>query len=119
VSAGGVILAVAKVVSSHSALEQDGGRAATLAGGLLVTVVVLSLLWRTGRAWSVAGALPVTVALAVYAAAALGLDQVTAGVRAMSGSPVALAVASFVEEGGEGLAALAVLAAVSAWGSRR
>jgi hypothetical protein len=119
VAAGGVVLAVAKVVSSHSALEQDGGRVATLVGGVVAAVLGLSGLWVAGRRWSLPGASAVTVALAVYAVAALGLDQVTAGVRAVGGSPVALAVASYVEEGGEGLAAVAVLAVVSAWGPRR
>ena len=47
--------------------------------------------------------------------AAVGLDQVTAGAR----SPVALAMATYVEEGGEGLAAVAVPGVVSAWGLRR
>jgi hypothetical protein len=116
---GGVVLAIAKMVSSHSGLEQDDGRTTTLVGGLVVAVVGLSGLWVAGRRADVPGSSPVTAALAVYAVAALGLDQVTAAVHAVTGSPVALAVASFVEEGGEGLAAVAVLAVVSAWGAGR
>ena len=58
----------------------------------------------------------VTAALAVYTVAALGLDQVTTGVHALTSSPVALVVAASVEEGGEGLAAVPV---VPAWGPRR
>jgi hypothetical protein len=118
-AAGGVVLAVAKAVSSHSALEQDDGRYATLAGGVLVSAVGLSVLWWAGRAWSVPGAVPVSVALAGYAVAALGLDQVTAAVTKVTSSPVALAVATYVEEGGEGVTALVLLAVVSAWVPRR
>lgn len=112
VAAVGVVLAVAKAVSSHSTLEQDGGRYVTLVGGVLVTVIGLSVLWWAGRAWSVPAASPVCVALAVYAVAALGLDQVTAAVTKVTSSPVALAVATFVEEGGEAVTALVLLAAV-------
>jgi hypothetical protein len=112
VGAVGVVLAVAKAVSWHSTLEQDGGRSVTLVSGVLVTVIGLSVLWWAGRAWSVAAASPVCVALAVYAVAALGLDQVTAAVTTVTSSPVARVVATFVEEGGEAVTALVLLAAV-------
>jgi hypothetical protein len=115
VAAGGVVLAVAKSVSTHSAVEQDDGRYVTLAGGVLLSLLGLVVLWRTGRAWSVRAAWPVTVALAAYAAAALGLDELTALVVAVTHSPVARAVATFIEEGGEAVTALVVLEIVSRW----
>ena len=109
VAAGGVLLAAAKSVSWHSEAERDDGRYVTLAGAVLLTVVALVVLERAGRAWSVPAALPVTAALAGYAAAALGLDEVTG----LFTGPVAQAVATFVEEGGEAATALVVLAVVS------
>ncbi len=121
VVAGGAVLTVAKAVSSHSALERDDGRFVTLVGAVLATVIGLSLLWWAGRAWSVPGTTPIVLALGLYAAAAIGLDQVTetvagAGLR----HPwVPLAVATFVEEGSEAVTALLVLAVVAAWVPRR
>jgi hypothetical protein len=112
VAAGGVVLAVAKAVSAHSSLEQDDGRVLTLVGGLALTLVALSLLLRLGRRWSVPGALPVSGALAAYAVAALGLDQVTGAVASLSASPVLRAFAVYLEEGGEAVTALVLLAAV-------
>ena len=110
VAAGAVVLAAAKAVSAHSALEQDDGRLLTLVGGVALTVVGLPLLLGTGLRWSVPGAVPVTAALAAYAVAALGLDQVTGAVASVSANPVLLAFAVYVEEGGEAVTALIVLA---------
>lgn len=117
--AAGVVLAIAKAGSVSTAAEQDGGRWATLAGTVLLSGVGLSLLWWAGRHWSVRGAAPVTLALGGYVVAALGLDQVTVAVRSVSDSPLALAVATYLEEGAEAVAALLLLAAVSAWLPRR
>ncbi|KGH43641.1 MULTISPECIES: hypothetical protein [Modestobacter] len=115
----GVVLGTAKAVSASSTVEQGGGRYTTLVGGVLLSVIGLPLLWRAGRRWAVRGATPVTLALAGCAVAVLGLDQVTEAVRSVSSSPVALAVATYVEEGGEAVAALLLLAATSAWRPRR
>jgi hypothetical protein len=112
VAAGGVALALAKAVSAHSSLEQDDGRALTLVGGVALTVIGLPLLLWAGLRWSVPGALPVTAALAAYAVAALGLDQVTGAVASVSTSPVLLAFAVYLEEGGEAVTALVLLATV-------
>jgi hypothetical protein len=115
VALGAVVLAGAKSVSVHSVAEQVDGRWATLLGGLALTFVGLPLLWWTGRRWSVPAAGALTFALAVYAAAALGLDEVTALVRALSGGRVWRAFATYLEEGGEAVTALLLLAAVARW----
>jgi hypothetical protein len=115
VALGAVLLAAAKSVSVHSTAENVDGRWVTLVGGLALTFVGLPALWWAGRRWSVPAAGAVTFALAVYAAAALGLDQVTALVRALFGGPVSLAFATYLEEGGEGVTALLLLAAVVRW----
>jgi uncharacterized membrane protein len=108
----GAVLAVLKLLSTHSQLKADSA-AATLAGGAAGSVVVLTLLWRTARRWGVRAGPPVVAALAVYAFAALGLDAVTGLV---GGSGVVVdAVSTFVEELGEALAALLVLTAVWWW----
>jgi hypothetical protein len=112
VAVGGVLLAVAKAVSAHSSLEQDDGRVLTLVGGLALTLVGLPLLLWAGLRWSVPGALPITGALAAYALAALGLDQVTGVVGSLSTNPVLWAFAVYLEEGGEAVTALVVLATV-------
>ncbi|MCZ2803732.1 hypothetical protein O2W18_01275 [Modestobacter sp. VKM Ac-2983] len=111
----GVALGTAKAASASSVVEQSGGRFTTLVVGVLLSAVGLPLLWRAGRRWAVHGATPVTLALTGCAVAVLGLDQVTAVVRSASSSPVALAVATCLEEGGEAVAALLLLAATSAW----
>jgi hypothetical protein len=113
VAVGAVVLAAAKAVSVHSSAEHADGRWVTLVGGLLLTVLGLPTLWWAGRRWSVADAGVVTAMLAVYAAAALGLDQVTGLVRGLGGGAVGLALATGVEEGGEAMAALLLLAAVA------
>ena len=115
VVAGGAALTVAKAVSSHSALERDDGRLATLIGALLVTAIGLSLLRWAGRTWSVPGTTPIVVALGLYAAAAIGLDQITMAVARLHHPWVPLAIATFVEEGGEAVTALVLLVVVSRW----
>jgi hypothetical protein len=91
----------------------------TLVGGVLVAVVGLPVLWRLGVRWSVPGAGVVTAALAAYAVAALGLDQVTGLIGSLSAEPVLLAFAVCLEEGGEAVTALVLLAAVAQWVPRR
>jgi hypothetical protein len=108
----GVGLVVAKAVSVHSSLERDDGRLTTLVVGVVLTVVGLPVLWRAGVRWGVPGALPVTAALAAYAVAALALDQVTAVVSSVTSSYVAEAFAVYLEEGGEAVTALVLLAVV-------
>jgi hypothetical protein len=112
VGAGGVVLAVAKAVSAHSTAEQDGGAPSTLAGGVALSVVALSILLWAGLRWSVPGAVPVSAALAAYAVAALGLDQVTGAVGSVWEDPTLRAWAVFLEEGGEAGTALVLLATV-------
>jgi hypothetical protein len=112
IAAGAVALAGAKAVSVHSSAEQDGGRLLTLSGGVALTIAGLVLLLWTGLRWSVPGAVPVTGALTAYAVAALGLDQLTGAVGSVSASPVALAFAVYLEEGGEAVTALVLLAVV-------
>ena len=115
VALGAVVLAAAKSVSVHSSAEKMDGQWVTLVGGLLLTLVGLPALWWAGRRWSVPAAGAVTFLLALYAAAALGLDQVTSLVRALSGGPVSLALATYLEEGGEAVTALLLLARVARW----
>jgi hypothetical protein len=119
VVAGGAALTVAKALSSHSALERDEGWFVTLLGAVVATSIGLWALWWAGRAWSVPGATPIVLALGLYAAAAIGLDQVTAAVAELRHHWVALAVATFVEEGGEAVTALVLLVVVSGWVPRR
>jgi hypothetical protein len=118
-AAAGVVLAITKAVSSHSTLEHDDGRDTTLAAAVVVAVVVLPLFWGVGRAWAVPAATPAMLALAAYAAAALGLDQLTVAVCGSAGSPMAVSLLVFVEESGEAVTALLLLAAVVAWRPRR
>lgn len=112
VSVVGVGLVFAKLVSAHSVLEGVDGRGPTLLVGSVATVVGLPVLARLGRAWGVPGSRAVVLALAVYALAALGLDQVTGLVAGLDPAPLPVAAATFVEELGEALAALGVLAVV-------
>jgi hypothetical protein len=109
----GAALAVLKLLSAHSTLK-DSAAAATLIGGIALSVVVLSGLWWTARRWGVAAGPYVAVALGIYASAALGLDAVTGLVASLHGGsgPVLDAASTFVEELGEALAALLVLTAV-------
>jgi hypothetical protein len=112
----GGALAVLKVVSAHSDAKASNA-VLTLAVGALLSVVALGMLLRTARRWSVPAGPPVVVALAVYAFAALGLDAVTGLVAGIQGTTgvVADSVATFIEEFGEALGALFVLAMVWCW----
>jgi hypothetical protein len=107
-------LALAKVLSVHSTLKDSVSPVLTLVGGLVLTVVVLGLLRVAGRRWEVAAALPVVLALAVYAVVALGLDLLTGLAAAVQDHVGWLTVsgATFVEELGEALAALLLLVTV-------
>lgn len=116
VAAIGAALAVLKLVSAHSKAKAAAVDA-TLIVGVLLSVIALGTLWWTARRWAVPAGPAVVVALAVYAFAALGLDVVTGAVASIGGSTgeVADAVATFVEELGEALGALLVLATVWWW----
>jgi hypothetical protein len=109
-SAVGAGLALVKVASAHNTLEQDVPPA--LAAGL--TVVVLAALTVSGRRWAVAATVPVVLALALYAASALGLDLLTtaAALAQEQTGRFTAAAAVFVEELGEALAALLLLVVV-------
>lgn len=109
----GAVLAVLKALSVHSEAK-SAAALATLLGGVALSAVVLTVLWRTARRWGVAAGTPVVVALGGYAFAALGLDAVTGAVAGLHGGTglVLDSAAMFVEEFGEALAALLVLAAV-------
>ena len=108
----GVGLVFAKLVSAHSVLEGWDGAGATLALGSLASVVGLPVLGLLGRVWRVPGARAVVLALAVYALAALGLDVLTGSVVATDARPLAVAAATFVEELGEAMTALTLLAVI-------
>ncbi|MGY1733180.1 hypothetical protein ACI798_16840 [Geodermatophilus sp. SYSU D01045] len=110
VAAAGLTLAVLKLDSTHSVAEAGTSPLTALLLGLAVAAPSLGLLAVAGRAWRVAATVPVVAALAGYAVAALGLDAVTHLVEALAGG--AGAAATFVEELGEALAAVAVLAVV-------
>jgi hypothetical protein len=114
VAVAGVLLAVAKIVSAHSVFESWDGRTLTLVVSLALSGVGIWLLAAGARRWRVPGARPVIVALVAYTFAALGLDAFTAvaeAVQAHSGLKSRTTLA-FVEEFGEALAALALLASV-------
>jgi hypothetical protein len=119
VAAGAGLLAAAKAVSTHSALERDDGTVLTLVGGVLLTLVGLPLLWAAGRRWAVPGSGAVAAALAAYAVAALGLDQLTGLVAGVTTRHQLRVLAIFLEEGGEAATALALLAVVARWVPRR
>ena len=111
VAAIAAVLAVLKLLSVHSVAKADSATL-TLLGSVLATGVALGGVWVLGRRWDVAAAGPVTLALAVYACAAIGLDAVTwlfAAVQSEAGA-LSASAATFVEELGEALAALVVLA---------
>ena len=109
----GVGLVFAKLVSAHSVLEGWDGAGATLALGSLASVVGLPVLGVLGRVWRVPGARAVVLALAVYALAALGLDVLTGSVAVADPRPLPMAAATFVEELGEALTALVLLAVLA------
>lgn len=109
----GVLLALAKLVSVHSAAKADAAML-TLIGGIALAAVSLVALLAAGRRWRVAAAAPVVLALACYAFAAIGLDAVTSLVAAVQSTtgPLTQAAATFVEELGEALTALVLLVTV-------
>ncbi|MGY1735310.1 hypothetical protein [Geodermatophilus sp. SYSU D00684] len=111
VAAAGLALAVLKLASAHSLVETETSLLTTLLLGLAVAVPSLGLLAGAGRAWGVAATARVVAALAGYAIVALGLDVLTHLVRLLAGRAGAVP-ATFVEELGEALAAVAVLAVV-------
>ncbi len=106
----GAGLVFAKLVSAHSVLEGWDGAGKTLILGSLASLVGLPVLALLGRAWRVPGARGVVLALGLYMLAALGLDVVTGTVVAADPSPLPMAGATFVEELGEALTALVLLA---------
>jgi hypothetical protein len=107
-------LTLAKAVSVHSTIKQDASPLPTLLASVLLTILALGGLWMAGRRWGVAATGPVVVALAAYALAALGLDQLTGLAAAIQDRVGWLTVsgAIFVEELGEALAALFFLVTV-------
>lgn len=107
-------LALAKIVSVHSTLENAVSPSLTLVGGLSLTVLALGGLWVAGRRRGVAAARPVVLAMAAYALVALGLDQLTDLAAAAQDRVGWLTVsgATFIEELGEALAALLLLVTV-------
>jgi hypothetical protein len=110
-----LVLAALKYAGAHSAVESETSPAATLVLGLAVAVPALALLATAGRAWGVVGATRVVAAFAGYALAALGLDALTGLVAAVQDDrTLSEYSATFVEELGEALASLAVLAVVRA-----
>ncbi|MGY1688867.1 hypothetical protein [Geodermatophilus sp. SYSU D01105] len=111
VGALGLVLAAAKLVSAHGALEVGVPPVLQLGAGVLLAVPPLAVLWLAGRRAGVAATGPVVLALAGYAAAALGLDVLT-DLAAVVQEPVGAlprALSTLVEELGEALAALALL----------
>jgi hypothetical protein len=112
IAAIGVGLVGAKLVSVHSVMEVDDGRGTTLLVGAVAALVGLPVLAAVGRAWHVPRGGAVVAALALYALAALGLDQVTGLVASLDPAPLPAAAATFVEELGEALTALVLLVVV-------
>jgi hypothetical protein len=114
VSGLGSALALAKLTSVHSVAKHSVSPGVTLVGGVGLTVLVLGALWVSGRREGVAGAGAVVLAMAAYAAAALGLDLLTGLAAAVQDRVGWLTVAgtTFVEELGEALSALLVLVTV-------
>ena len=106
-------LAVLKLGSAHSLVKGETSPVAALVLGLAVAVPALLAL-AAGRVWGVPAAAPVVVVLAAYALAALGLDVLTSLVESVQSyvGTTSEAAMTFVEELGEALAALAVLAVV-------
>ena len=106
-------LAVLKLLSAHSVAKSDSA-VLTLVGSLGLAAIALAVLLALGRRWGVPGTGAVVLAMALYAAAAIGLDVVTGAVEAAQTHAGALsgAAATFVEELGEALTALVLLVTV-------
>jgi hypothetical protein len=112
IAGGGIVLALAKLVSVHS-MAKESSPLPTLVIGVLLALAVLGALAVTGRRWGIAGAHPIVVALGAYAAASLGLDALGSAVLAAHPHTLLLrAVCTFVEELGEAVTALIVVVAV-------
>jgi hypothetical protein len=111
----GLGLTVAKMFSLHS-VEKAAHPVTTMVISTMIAAVTLTILWRTGLAWGISARVAVLVALGFYAAAALGLDVVTAALARLDGPmrASAVAVGTFVEEFAEAITALFVLKAVRA-----
>jgi hypothetical protein len=112
VAAVGAGLAAGKLTSLPNAFGDDVSPAPAVALAAALTGVVLAALALSGRRWAVAATVPVVLALAVYAAGALGLDVLTTAAAQERTGRLAAAAASFVEELGEALAALLLLVVV-------
>jgi hypothetical protein len=121
VGALGLVLAAAKLVSAHGTLKTGVPPLVQFLAGVVLAVPVLAALWRSGRLAGVAATGPVVLALAGYAAAALGLDVLTdlAALVQHSVGPLTRAASTLVEELGEALAALALLVVVRGQSSRQ
>ena len=113
VSGVGAVLALAKLVSAHS-VAKSSAPVATLLVSVLLAGVALVTLTVAGRRWNVPATRPVVIALGVYAAAALGLDAITAAAVAAQSHVGALtaATSTFIEESGEAATALLLLVTV-------
>jgi hypothetical protein len=121
VGALALVLAAAKLVSVHGALKAGLPPPAQFLAGVVLAVPVLAALRGAGRRAGVAATGPVVLALAGYAAAALGLD-VLADLAALvqdSVGPLTRAASALVEELGEALAALALLVVVRGQSARQ
>jgi hypothetical protein len=108
----GVVLAVAKLVSVHSTAKAESPLL-TLVVCVALAVAALGGLAVVGHRWGIAGVRPVLVALAAYAAAAIGLDALGSAVEAAHPDAALLgSICTFVEELGEAVTALLVVVAV-------
>jgi hypothetical protein len=117
----GLVLAAAKLVSAHGSMKTGVPTLVQFLAGVLLAVPVLAVLAVAGRRAGVAATGPVVLALAGYAAAALGLDVVPDLAASVQGSVGALtnAASTLVEELGEALAALVLLVVVRRQSVRR
>jgi hypothetical protein len=112
IAALGAVLAPAKLVSVHSTAK-EASPLLTLVVGCVLTIAALAGLAVVGRRWGIAGVRPILVALAAYAAAAIGLDALGSAVEAAHPHAVLVgAICTFVEELGEAVTALLVVVAV-------
>jgi hypothetical protein len=113
ISGVGAVLAALKLFSAHSLAKADSA-VLTLLGSVLLAGLALGAVWVLGRRWDVPATGPVVAALALYAAAAIGLDVATSLITAAQAQAGALsdAASTFIEEFGEALAALVLLVTV-------
>jgi hypothetical protein len=115
VTVTGLGVAVLKAASGPTLVQGEVSPWTALLLGLAVAVPALCVLAAAGRTWGVTAAVPVVAALLLYASTALSLDVVTAVVQSVQDDVgvFSTSAATFVEEFGEALAALGVLAVVS------